>query len=83
MCMWEKIETIVAAAATAEEAAVSREGDRRAEGHIAALRMDGHTFKRGEASALRRTVKQAVAAEMAAPEGEKLATTLGYLRRRK
>ena len=81
MCMWEKIETIVAAAATAEEAAVSREGDRRADGHIAALRMDGHTFKRGEARELRRMVKQAVASEMAAPDGEELATMLGHLRK--
>lgn len=83
MCMWDMIETVVAAAATAEEDAVAREGQRQADAQVAALRLDGHAFERGEAAAIRRRVKQTVASEMAPPEGQELAAMLGHLRRHK
>ena len=79
--MWEMIETIIAAAATAEEVAVAREGDRRAEAQVAAMREQGHMFKRGEAAAIRRMVKQTVAAEMSPERGQELPVMLGHIRK--
>ena len=82
-CMWERIETIVAAASSAKDAAVDLAGQRQADAQVDALREQGHAFKRGEAAAIRKEKRQAVAAEMATPEGEKLATLLGHIRRHK
>lgn len=66
---WDKTVHALAAGAAAWNAAVTREGEARADARITAMRRDGHAFGRGEAVALRRRI---VEAHVAASVGDGL-----------
>ena len=76
---WDKTVHALAAGASAWNAAVTREGEARADARITAMRRDRHAFRRGEVVALRRRlVDEHVAASVA--DGLDIGEVLTHLR---